>query len=54
MDEKTKQFAIILAMVTVVVIALYYIFSPYQNCARGDGWFSEWHYDGYCITKTSW
>jgi hypothetical protein len=38
MDEKTKQIAIRLlifaVLILVVVAALYYLVSPYQNCMR--------------------
>ena len=35
MDEKTKQFAIRLLIVVVVITAFYYFASPMQNCLRG-------------------
>ena len=52
MDEQTKQFAIRLVMiavvVTVVAVGLYYMFSPYENCIRLG------NYGGKCLVNTSW
>jgi len=37
-----------LVIAVAVVIGLYYLMSPYQNCMRAD------NSSGYCIRATSW
>jgi hypothetical protein len=34
MDEQTKQFVIKILVAGAIVLGLYFIISPYQNCAR--------------------
>ncbi len=38
-----------LAVVAVVIVGLYYLMSPYQNCVRVSSYTKTW-----CITETGW
>ena len=46
--KSDKRFYVRLGVVAVVVVILYYLFSPYQNCIR-DG-----RAPGFCVINTSW
>lgn len=48
--KSDKKFFIRIAVVSVLIVIGYYIFSPYQNCVRAQGEDSE----AWCMTKTSW
>jgi|LakMenE18May11ns_1017448.scaffolds.fasta_scaffold8035947_1 Ni,Fe-hydrogenase I cytochrome b subunit len=48
--KSDKKFFIRIAVVSVLIVIGYYLFSPYQNCVRSQGEDSE----GWCMTKTSW
>ena len=42
MNEETKQFVIKLLVAGAVVLGLYFIASPYQNCVRTEmGWATQ-------------
>ena len=48
MTEDTKQFIIKVLVAGVVIVVLYFVFSPYQNCVRiGDA-------KAACMINTSW
>jgi len=47
MDEQEKKLAKKVGVGVVILVALYYLMSPYQNCVRS-------HNAAYCIAKTSW
>ena len=51
MNENIKFFLIKLGFVTLVMIFLYYIFSPSQQCQR---MYSDKGWKGSCIKNTSW
>lgn len=48
MDNEFVKKLILIGVVAAVVVALYYIMSPYQNCVRSG--YSEWQ----CTKMTSW
>ena len=48
MEEKDKKNLIKIGIAIVIVLALYYVFSPYQNCMRAED-FSSW-----CTQATQW
>jgi len=47
-----KHLLAAVAVVAVVLVGLYYLVSPYQNCTREMG--SEKHQRAWCINQTSW
>jgi len=49
MTEDTKQFIIKFLVICGVISALYFVFSPYQNCMRSSG-----ESPAYCDATTSW
>ena len=48
LDKVIKSPIFLILFISVIIIILYYIISPYQNCLRTS--FSE----RQCISKTSW
>mgnify|MGYP003123788462 CR=1 FL=1 len=44
-----KHLLAAVAVVVVVIVGLYYLMSPYQNCVRESSYTKDW-----CITKTGW
>jgi len=47
MDKNLKNALIIIA----VLVGVYYLISPYQNCMRGA---DEWRALGWCTINASW
>jgi hypothetical protein len=54
MTEDTKQFIIKVLVVGVVIVALYFLFSPYRNCTRAFTDSSSVSVMAGCIEETSW
>jgi hypothetical protein len=50
MTEDTKQFIIKVLVAGVVIVALYFVFSPYQTCMRD----TDGDYLSFCTQNTSW
>ena len=54
-SEEIKNFLIKLGTVSVVVVVLYFIFSPYQNCVRTSyGPERDEYHRQECIKRTDW
>jgi hypothetical protein len=53
MDENFKKKLILIAVISGVILVLYYIMSPYQNCIREFKRTGSTHYV-WCSAKTSW
>ena len=51
MTEDTKQFVIKVLVAGVVIVALYFLFSPYRNCMRT---LQRSDVNPYCTENTSW
>ena len=45
-----KHLLAAVAVVAVVIVGLYYVISPYQNCMRG----MKSNQHGWCMHNTSW
>ena len=54
MTEDTKQFIIKVLVAGVVIVALYFLFSPYRICTRGFTDPSSVSAIAGCIAETSW
>lgn len=48
MDEQEKKLAIKVGVGVVILVVLYYLISPYQNCTR-EGQTNSW-----CTRHSSW
>ena len=54
MTEDTKQFIITVLVAGVVIVALYFLFSPYRICTRAFTDPSSVSAVAGCIEETSW